>query len=184
MAHLERRVRMRAPLAGHISFGVVADMESESSEPSGLLIAAVAGLTQEQRSANVIRYYRMLIDQLDRAIDDPSLAAVLSTVSDVSPEKRRQLLFANKQYVLIVLGHLIGVTARDEFLSALRVLSRNPLFREYWERTREQRRDLSEESLEAQIGMAVDAIVEERFDDLEEWRVEGPSVPPPSKPTK
>src|SRR4051794_32297157 len=113
MAHLERRVRMRAPLAGHISFGVVADMESESAEPSGLLIAAVAGLTQEQRSANVIRYYRMLIDQLDRAIDDPSLAAVLSTVSDVSPEKRRQLLFANKQYVLIVLGHLIGVTARD-----------------------------------------------------------------------
>ena len=159
-------------------------MESESSEPSDLLIAAAGGLTQELRRANVIRYYRMLLEQLDRAIDDPSLAAVLSTVSDVSPERRRQLLFANKQYVLIVLGHLIGFTTRDGLLGALRVLSRNPVFREYWERTGEQRRDLPEESLEALIGLAVDAIVEERFDDLEEWRVEGPSVPPPSESTK
>jgi hypothetical protein len=156
---------MRTALAGHTSLGVVADMEPESSGP-------IRGLTEEIRRANLIQYYRMHLEQLDRAIDDPSLAAALSTVQDVTPQKRRQLLFAHKQYVLIMLGHLIGATNRNELLGALRVLSRNPVFREYWERTGQQRMDLPEGSLEARIGRAVDATMAERFDEVEEWWVE------------
>ncbi len=142
-------------------------MESESS-------GELCGLTEEIRRANLIQYYRRHLEQLDRAIDDPSLAAALSTVQDVTPQKRRQLLFAHKQYVLIMLGLFIGITRRSELLGTLRVLSRNPVFREYWERTGQQRMDLPEESLEARIGRAVDATM------AEPWRPVRRTPPAPA----
>jgi hypothetical protein len=152
-------------------------MDTELDGPLGLLIAVAGELTEELRRANLIRYYRMHLEQLDRAIDDPSLAETLSTVQNVTPQKRRQLLFANKQYVVIILGYLIDATSRAQLLGTLRVLSRNPVFREYWERTGQQRSDLPDESLETRIGRAVDAIMAERFDEVEEWWVEGSASP-------
>ncbi|MFF7642092.1 DUF6082 family protein [Streptomyces canus] len=143
----------------------------------GRMVNGYDRIAAELHGANLIQYYRMHLEQLDRAIDDPSLAAALSTVQDVTPQKRRQLLFANKQYTLLMLGHMAGFTSRSELLGALRVLSRNPVFREYWERTGRQRRDLPEESLEARSGRAVDVIMAERFDEVEEWWVEGSPRP-------
>jgi hypothetical protein len=135
---------------------------------------AAACMAKEMERANLIRLHEQFLGQLDRAIDDPSLAAALSTLTGLSEERRRQMIFANKQYGLILLAHRVGVLDRAELLGALKVLSRNPVFVEYWERTAEQRRSLPAESFEARVGRAVDAIMEERPDDLDDWWVVTP----------
>lgn len=131
-------------------------------------------MAEELRNANRIRLHGLLGEQLDRAIDDPSFADVLGVPGGVSPDKRRQLAFANKQYALILLGYRIGDIDRGELLGHLKYLSRSPVFAEYWQRTSEGRSVLPKESLEARIGRAIDAVMEERLDDLEEWWVTGP----------
>lgn len=70
--------------------------------------------------------------QLDRAIDDPVLAAGLSTLSDLSEDKRRQMLLANKHYGLLLLTYDIGATNRNELLGHLKVLSKSAVFAEYY----------------------------------------------------
>lgn len=83
------------------------------------------------------------------------------------------MIFANRQYGLILLAYRVGVIDRGELLGDLKVLSRNSVFAEYWQRTAEHRLLLPEESLEARTGRAVDAVMDERPDDLEEWWVVG-----------
>lgn len=146
---------------------------SQQDELIRELTRQVALMAEELRRANRIQLHRLFAEQLDRAIDDPSLAEVLSTSYGVSANKRRQLLFANKQYALILLGYRVGDIDRGELLGHLKVLSKNPVFVEYWQLTSEGRRLLPAESWEARIGRAVDAVMEERLDDLDEWWVVG-----------
>ncbi|AZQ36698.1 hypothetical protein EJ357_27330 [Streptomyces cyaneochromogenes] len=135
---------------------------------------AMTAVAEQLRGANKIRVQALFAGQLDRAIDDPVLAAGLSTLSDLSEDKRRQMLLANKHYGLLLLSYEVGVTNRNELLGHLKVLSKSAVFTEYWARTSEHRALLPSESLEARIGRAVDAIMDERPDDLEEWWVVGP----------
>jgi hypothetical protein len=146
----------------------------QQDEPIRELARQVGLMAEEQRNANRIQLHRLFAEQLDRAINDPSFADVLGVPGGVSPERRRQLAFANKQYGLILLSYRIGGIDRGELLGSLRYLSRSPEFAEYCQRTSEARSVLPKESLEARIGRAIDAVMEERLDDLEEWWVIGP----------
>lgn len=150
------------------------------------LVAQIARLGEELhaigrelRRANEIQVHRLLTEQLDRAIDDPTLAAAMSTLSGISEHKRRQMLFANREYATILLSHRTGTIDWSELLGNLRVLCRNEVFAEYWERTVEHRRSLAAGSLERLVGEAVDTLMEELADDPEEWWIVGPSPEPP-----
>jgi hypothetical protein len=131
----------------------------------------LSGIAKEMHRANIIQIQRLFAEQLDRSISDPLLADALSTLGDISASRRRQMIFANRQYGLILLAYRVGVIDRGELLGDLKVLSRNSVFAEYWQRTAEHRQLLPEESLEARTGRAVDAVMDERLDDLEEWWV-------------
>jgi hypothetical protein len=138
------------------------------------LIGNVARLRVELHYANIIQAHRFMSEHQDRAIDDPALAAALSTLNGISEDKRRQMLFANREYAAILLAHRVGAFGWDELLGHLRVLCRNPVFAEYWERTVEHRRSLAAESLDAKVGRALDVIFDELMDEPEEWWVVGP----------
>lgn len=138
-------------------------------------------IATELHRANVIQLHGFLLGRLDRAIDDPALADALSAFTSLPDEKRRQLLNANAQYGLILLAHRVGQIDRNELLGYLRWLRRSPVFAEYWERTAEARQALDPESFEARVGRALDAIMEERLDDLEEWWVVGSDSEPPPR---
>ncbi len=132
-------------------------------------------LTEEIRNANLIQLHRIAAEQVDRAMSDPALAEAMSTLRDLSDRKRRQALFVNREYSAILLGHRIGAYGWGELIGHLRVLARNPVFAEYWETTREHRRSLPRQSLEARVGEAVDVIVEDLADDPDIWWVVGPT---------
>ncbi|MFF7565932.1 DUF6082 family protein [Streptomyces pseudovenezuelae] len=131
-------------------------------------------LAKEIARANMIRFHRIALENLDRAIDDPSLAMAMSTLEGLSENKRRQVLFANRQYATLLLGYRIGALNRSELLDALRILSRNQVFAEYWKLTGPHRRSMTSVSLERRVGKAVDAVMEEPEGELEEWWVVGP----------
>ncbi|MBK3570022.1 DUF6082 family protein [Streptomyces sp. MBT62] len=137
----------------------------------GRMADGLVQVAEEMRRVNLIHLHRLFIEQLDRAVDDPLLAAATSTLEGISEGERRQMIFANRHYGLILLAFRVGVMDRDELLGNLKILSLNVVFAEYWQRTREHRRLLPEDSLEARVGRAVDVVMEQRFDDLEEWWV-------------
>ncbi|MFF4910894.1 DUF6082 family protein [Streptomyces sp. NPDC001260] len=141
------------------------------------LTREVAGLRSEIHYANMIQYHRLVVAQSSQATDDPALAETLSTLNAVTERERRQLLFANRQYATVILAHRIGVFGWDELVGHLRVLSRNPVFADYWSRTKEHRRSLPDESLEALVGRAVDVLMEELAEDPDEWWVVGSNLP-------
>ncbi|NGO10554.1 hypothetical protein G5C60_23905 [Streptomyces sp. HC44] len=142
------------------------------------LCRQVALVAEELHRANLIQQHRLFVEQLDRAIDDPSLAAALSTLSGLSERRRRQMLFANREYGVLLLAHRVGTYSWDELLGQLRILCRNDVFAEYWASTVEHRRSLPGGSLEKQVGGVVDAILEELADDPDEWWVVGPEPEP------
>ncbi|MFD3499068.1 DUF6082 family protein [Streptomyces sp. NPDC058676] len=144
--------------------------------------AQLAGMTAELHRANLLRHHRLMMDQWDRAIDDPSFAAVLSTLEGISEEKRRQMLFANRAYQTVLLAHRVGIVDQDELLGHLRMLCRGELFQEFWSRTVEHRRSLKSDSLEKRIGEAVDVLLDELADDPEEWWIVGPGPVAPDAP--
>lgn len=119
--------------------------------------------------ANLIQVQRLFAEQLDRSIENAQFAATVSTSDCISERRRRQMILAGRQYSLVLLAHRFGHIDRSELLGHMKALIRDPAFVEYWERTGEQRRQLPTESLEARIGRAVDVIVAERLDDLEDW---------------
>ncbi|MFC8514339.1 DUF6082 family protein [Streptomyces sp. NPDC057257] len=133
----------------------------------------MAAVAKELHRANQIGVQRLVVESLDRGIDDPVLAEALLASDGTSPDKRRQMLFANRHYGLVLLAYQVGVLDRGELLGALKIMIRSPVFVEYWARTAGARRDLPVESIEARIGRAIDAIVDERLGDLEEWWVVG-----------
>ncbi|KOU60318.1 hypothetical protein ADK57_30510 [Streptomyces sp. MMG1533] len=153
------------------------------------LLQQLTLMTDEIHRANVIQQYRLTVDQMDRMVDDPSLADTASTLPGLSEGRRRQMIFANRQYGNLLLAHRVGVCDWDELLGHLRVLCRNSLFAEYWDRTVEHRRSLPTDSMEARVGAAVDIMLEELADDPDEWWIVGPGPsagpspspgPPPS----
>ncbi|WP_405991527.1 DUF6082 family protein [Streptomyces sp. NBC_00986] len=146
---------------------------SQQAELTRELARQIGLMAEELRNANRIQLHRLFGEQLDRAIDDPSFADVLGVPGGVSLERRRQLAFANKQYALILLSYRIGGIDRGELLGHLKFLSKSSVFAEYWQLTSEGRSSLPKESLEARIGRAVNAVMEERLDDLDEWWVVG-----------
>ncbi|MGX1476730.1 UNVERIFIED_CONTAM: hypothetical protein RKD50_005538 [Streptomyces canus] len=138
------------------------------------LLGQLRLMTEEIHRANLIQQYRLSLEQMDRAIDDPSLADAASTLTGLSEVKRRQMIFANREYGSLLLAHRVGVYTWDELVGHLRVLCRNKLFAEYWDRTEEHRRSLPTESTEARVGEVVDVLIEELADDPEEWWIVGP----------
>ncbi|WP_367321400.1 DUF6082 family protein [Streptomyces sp. HUAS ZL42] len=139
------------------------------------LLRQLTLITEEIHRANMIQQYRLTVEQVDRTIDDPSLADVLSTLPGLSEGRRRQMLFANREYGNLLLAHRVGVCDWDELLGHLRVLCRNAVFAEYWDRTAEHRRSLPSDSMEARVGAAVDIMLEELAEDPDEWWIVGPS---------
>ncbi|MDL2080055.1 DUF6082 family protein [Streptomyces sp. GXMU-J15] len=139
----------------------------------------LSAVAEELRRANLIQHHRLLVEQLDRAIDDPTLAAAMSTLRGLTEVKRRQMLFANREYGVLLLTYRVDGCTWDELLSRLRIMCHNDLFAEYWSATLEHRKTLPEESLEAKVGQAVDAILEDLRDDRDEWWVVGLESPPP-----
>ncbi|MFE0443431.1 DUF6082 family protein [Streptomyces fungicidicus] len=114
---------------------------------------------------------------LDKALGDPDLAAVLSTVEVESPAQRRQFLFANALYSNALLAYRIGLVTLEELHGYLRITCRNPIFRSYWEATRPHRASLVESSDEARAGRMVDYLIADLDDaETDEWWVVG--VPP------
>ncbi|MBE8477754.1 DUF6082 family protein [Streptomyces justiciae] len=139
-----------------------------------LLLALVSQLTlmtEEIRRSNLIQHHRLIAEQQGRAMDDPSLATAASSLTGVSEERRRQIMFVNRWYAATLLSYRIGSVDWDELLGNLRVLCRGGAFAEYWERTAEHRRLLPEDSFEARVGREVDTLLEERADDPDEWWV-------------
>ncbi|MFG2464020.1 DUF6082 family protein [Streptomyces canus] len=118
---------------------------------------------------NLIEVQRVFAEQLDWSIEDAQFAATVNTSGCISERRRRQMAHAGHQYSLLLLAHRFGHVGRRELLGHMKVMIRDPVFAEYWERTGEQRRQLPTDSLEARIGRAVDVIVGGRLDDLEDW---------------
>ncbi|MFC5215603.1 DUF6082 family protein [Streptomyces coerulescens] len=139
------------------------------------LLRQLTLMTEEIHRANLIQQYRLTLDQMDRAIDDPSLADAGSTLTGLPVAKRRQMIFANREYGSLLMAHRVGLYDWEELKGHLRVLCRNKLFAEYWDRTVEHRRSLPAESIEARVGAVVDVMIEELADDPEEWWIVGPS---------
>ncbi|MYS43131.1 DUF6082 family protein [Streptomyces sp. SID8499] len=123
---------------------------------------------------------RMHWELLARAIDDPSLAAVINTYDAGIPvEKRRQFLYANAWYVNLYHLHRAGLLDERELFGRLREIFQNPVMREYWEASKEQRATLEHASDEARIGRMVDGLIRDLDEaDTDEWWVVG--TPPPS----
>lgn len=137
------------------------------------LLEQLTLITEEIHRANLIHQYRLMLDQMDRAIDDPVLADAGSTLTGLSEAKRRQMIFANREYGNLLMSHRVGVYTWDELVGHLRVLCRNKLFAEYWDRTVEHRRSLPADSAESRVGAVVDVMIEELADEPEEWWVVG-----------
>ena len=102
---------------------------------------------------------RMQWELLARAIDDPSLAAVIDTYDKSIPaERRRQFFYANAWYVHLFHLYRAGILDREELYRHLREFFQSPIFREYWEASQHMRASLNETSEEAQLGHMVDGL--------------------------
>lgn len=129
------------------------------------------------RPTELAQQQRLQFYLLSKAMDDPDLAAVLSTV-EAPPTTRRQYLFANAMYTNALLAYRVGVVNWEELHGHLRVICRNPVFREYWQATRHHRASLEDSSDEARVGLMMDGLIRDLEDpDTEEWWVVG--EPPP-----
>ncbi|MFD1658647.1 DUF6082 family protein [Streptomyces caeni] len=161
-------------------------LRGPGSAATGLVLAAgaLAVLTRQQRRCIELRLQieqqRMHFHLLSKAIDDPELAAVMSTVdlsSRPEPERprlRRQYLFANALYTHALQSYLAGYINWQELHGHLRVLCQSHAVREYWEATRHHRDSLARASTEAHVGRMMDRIVRDLDDaDTDEWWVVG-----------
>ncbi|MFF2505906.1 DUF6082 family protein [Streptomyces sp. NPDC058067] len=112
---------------------------------------------------------------LVKAIDDPSLAAVINTYgAEVPLEKLRQYFYANAWYVNLFHLNQAGVVDQEQLYGPLRDLFQSPVFREYWEATRNHRTALKHSSDEARLGRLADRLYEELEEaETDEWWVVG-----------
>ncbi|WOX13104.1 DUF6082 family protein [Streptomyces sp. N50] len=132
-----------------------------------------AALTQHH--TDLANQQRLHWELLSKAIDSPELAEVLDVFEDpVSPEKRRQYLFANALYTNALFYHRIGNISREEFFGYVRGLLQNPVVREYWYATSGQRATIRDGSDEAELGRMVDELLRQLEEaDVDQWWVVG-----------
>ncbi|WP_409469234.1 DUF6082 family protein [Streptomyces sp. HC307] len=118
---------------------------------------------------------RMHWELLAKAIDDPSLAAVIDTYDKSIPaEKRRQFFYANAWYVNAYHLYRAGILDQEELYGHLREIFQSPVLREYWEASKAQRATLKSSSDEARIGRMVDGLIRDLDEaDTDEWWVVG-----------
>ncbi|MGW9024633.1 DUF6082 family protein [Streptomyces sp. NPDC055722] len=134
----------------------------------------------DRREARLAEQQRLQSYLLDKALSDPDLAAVMSTIEEVDPTRRRQYLFANAMYTNALLAYRVRVVNLEELHGHLRVICQNAIFREYWEATRHHRASLKAESVEAGVGQMMDTLIHDLDEaDTEEWWVVG--EPPASQ---
>ncbi|MFF1724011.1 DUF6082 family protein [Streptomyces sviceus] len=129
---------------------------------------------RSQQHANLARQQRQHWELLSKAIDDPQLAEVLDIFErPVTPERRRQYLFANALYTNLLCYYRIGNMGRDEFFKHVRGIFQNPIVREYWYATQQQRASLTGTE-EAELGKLVDDLLLQLEEaDTDEWWVVG-----------
>ncbi|MFJ7136208.1 DUF6082 family protein [Streptomyces sp. NA02536] len=129
---------------------------------------------QNQQQANLAMQQRQHWELLSKAIDDPELAEVLDTYEvPVTAQKRRQYLFANALYTNLLCYHRIGNLTRDEFFKYARGIFQNPIVRDYWYVTGQQRASLKGTE-EAELGQLIDDLLSQLDEaDTDEWWVVG-----------
>ncbi|MET7698105.1 DUF6082 family protein [Streptomyces sp. NPDC005485] len=128
----------------------------------------------DSRQAMLTEQQRMQFYLLSKAMDDPDLASVYSTVQVESPTQRRQYLFAHAMYTNALLAYRVGVVNWEELHGHLRVICRNDLFRDYWHAHHEHRASLEDASQEARVGRMVDGLIHDLDEaDTDEWWVVG-----------
>ncbi|MFG3159937.1 DUF6082 family protein [Streptomyces sp. NPDC048232] len=127
------------------------------------------------RRQSLAHQQRMHWELLIRAIDDPSLAEVIDTYDKGIPaERRRQFFYANAWYVNLYHVHQAGLLDQEGLQGRLREFFQTPIFREYWEASRNMRASLDERSEEARLGRVADALVRDMDEaDTDEWWVVG-----------
>ncbi|MEV7738271.1 DUF6082 family protein [Streptomyces sp. NPDC088921] len=131
--------------------------------------------TRTQRHADLAAQQRLHWELLSKAIDNPELAEVLDVFEgQVSPERRRQFLFANALYTNQVFAYRVGNISREEFFGFVRGLFQNPIVRDYWYAGRHQRATIADDSDEAKLGRLVDDLLHQLEEaDIDEWWVVG-----------
>ena len=157
-----------------------------SAAAAGLAFAAgaLALLTAQQRKYHEqrlrVEQQRMHFHLLSRAMDDPDLAAVMSTVdlstepAENRPALRRQYLFANAWYTNTLQLYRTGNVNSQELHGHLRVICQSGIFRDYWEATRHHRESLPYSSQEARVGRLVDGLIRDLEEaSTDEWWVVG-----------
>ncbi|MGW1726628.1 DUF6082 family protein [Streptomyces sp. NPDC002306] len=129
----------------------------------------------DSRRRALAHQQRMHWELLVKAIDDPSLAAVIDTYDKTIPaEKRRLFLYANAWYVNTYHLYRAGILDQEELYGHLREFFQSPLLREYWEASKGQRATLKQSSDEARIGRMVDGLIKDLDEaDTDEWWVVG-----------
>jgi hypothetical protein len=142
---------------------------------SGLALLLVIGTTAMQRRELAIQRQelskshrelhrsteadlrRLHMELVKMAIDDPSLAEVWGAFrGEVSPEQRRQYLYANLIFSHHFLNYKLEIVTESEMRGHLRDLVRNPIFRRYWVAAEPGRRHLVEGSIESRFDHLVD----------------------------
>ncbi|WP_405906279.1 DUF6082 family protein [Streptomyces sp. NBC_00828] len=163
-----------------------------SAATAGLAVGVLVALTAQQRRFEALRLrvarvegtdvrdtrlaeqQRLQTYLLDKALDDPDLAEVMSTINEVDLTRRRQYLFANAMYTNALLAYRVGVVSWEELHGHLRIICRNHIFRDYWDATRHHRASLKDASDEARVGQMMDTIIRDLDEaDTEEWWVVG-----------
>ncbi|MFJ9153624.1 DUF6082 family protein [Streptomyces sp. NPDC102270] len=156
--------------------GIVATMAAQRSMLESLR-ARLEHLEQQahtQHHANLASQQSQHWELLSKAIDDPELAEVLDIFEvPASPAKRRQYLYANALYTNLLFYYRIGNLSKDEFFKRVRGTFQNPIVREYWYATQQQRASIADTE-EAELGLLVDDLLRQLEEaDTEEWWVVG-----------
>ncbi|MCX5604624.1 DUF6082 family protein [Streptomyces phaeochromogenes] len=130
---------------------------------------------QTQQHTNLATQQRLHWELLSKAIDNPELAEVLDVFErSLSPQKRRQFLFANALYTNQLFAYRVGNISREEFFGFVRGLLQNPIVRDYWRAGQHQRATMADESDEAKLGRMVDELLRQLEEaDIDEWWVVG-----------
>ncbi|WP_344393367.1 DUF6082 family protein [Streptomyces vastus] len=172
-----RRLSSAAAAAGiGMVAGVLATMAAHrhTLESLRLRLEHLEQTAHTQQHTNIANQQRLHWELLSKAIDDPELAEVLDLYEvPVSPKKRRQYLFANALYTNLLFYYRIGNISRDEFFGHVRGIFQNPIVREYWHATQQQRASIAN-SEEAELGLMVDDLLRQLEEaDIDEWWVVG-----------
>ena len=159
--------------------GVLLTMFAQQRRHKNLHLRVARAEQNDEREARLAEQQRFQAYLLDKALSDPDLAAVMSTIEEADATRRRQYLFANAMYTNALLAYRVGVVNLEELHGHLRVICQNAIFREYWAATHHHRASLKAGSTEARIGRMTDTLIRDLEEaDTEEWWVVGE---PPSE---